>query len=113
VIAAEYHPSVVSPFTLRRQTLRVCRCPFLASHKRNAAVSNASVRVIGSTLGAEEIPAVVPIPLSRRRIRRLASFFSFRPIFFPFYSQRDRDSSLIAAHFMRLNGEIPPTLHDF
>ena len=48
----------------------------------------ASVRVIGSPLGAEEIPAVVPIPLSRRRIRRLASFFSFRPISSPVYSRR-------------------------
>lgn len=80
--APAIHTSLASPFTLRRQTLRVRRCSFLASHARNAAVSNASVRVIGSTLGAEEIPAVAAIPLSRRRIRRV-SFFSFRPIFLP------------------------------
>jgi hypothetical protein len=105
--------SFASPFTLRRQTLRDRRCSFLASHARRAAPSSASVRVIGSILGAEEIPAVIAIPLSRRRIRRLVSFFPFRPIFFPIYSQRDRDSSLIAARFLRLNGEIPPSWYHF
>jgi hypothetical protein len=81
-------PSVVSRFTLRRQTLRVRRCPFLASHKRNAAVSNASVRDIGSTLGLEEIPAVVAILLLRRRLWRPISFFSFRPIFLRYHLPR-------------------------
>jgi hypothetical protein len=108
VIRPGIQPCVASPFTLRRQTLRVCRCPFLASHTRNAAANNARVRVIGSTWGAEEIPAVAAIPLSRRRIRRLASFFSFRAIF---------PSSLFAAstatRLIGLNGEIPRTLHYF
>jgi hypothetical protein len=66
--------------------------------------------VIGSTLGAEEIPAVAAIPLSRRRIRRLTDFFPFRAIF---PRCANLDSSLIAARFLKLNGEIPPTLHDF
>ena len=64
--------------------------------------------MIGSTLGVEEIPAVAAIPLSRRRIRRRASFFSFRPIFLPYLF-----AAPIPLGFLRLNGKTPPALHDF
>lgn len=63
-----------------RQTRGASMCSWRTSHKRSAARSNCRVRVSRSRLGPRETPAVLAMPLSRRRARRTVAFFSFCPI---------------------------------